>query len=77
MHNARRRAVSDHIIRSAFINQKIWAGGIKDYNLKFILSATQSQMKADIAMCFLMLLFRIQDIWGSTPGPEDSTPLEV
>jgi hypothetical protein len=28
-------------------------------------------------MCFLMLLFRIQDIWGSTPGPEDSTPLEV
>jgi len=49
----------------------------KDYNLKFVLSATQSQMKADIAMCFLIVLLRLQDIWGSILGPEDSNPLEV
>ena len=73
MQNARRRAVT----RSAFINQKIRTGEKTDYNLKFVLSVTQSQMKADIAMCFLILLLRIQDIWGSIPGQEDCNPLEV
>ena len=34
-------------------------------------------MKADIAMCFLILLLRSQDLWDSILGPEDSTLLEV
>lgn len=43
----------------------------KKTNLKFVSSATPSQIKVDIAMCFLIVLLRIPDICGSTPGSED------
>ena len=50
MHNARRRAVSDRVTRSAFINQKIQAGGIKDYNLKFVFNVHGSVHSKNILM---------------------------